>query len=80
MWKVYKLVNSALNECYAGATDGDPQACLREAADGEIEVIDYWDGEEHKITLEVLKAFDDQVAAIEFLGRAREQGKCLSSP
>jgi predicted GIY-YIG superfamily endonuclease len=80
MWKVYKLVNSALGECYAGATDGDPQARLREAADGEIEVIDYWDGDEHKITLEILKTFDDQVQAVAFLGRTLEQGKCASSP
>jgi hypothetical protein len=80
MWKAYKLVNSALNECYAGITDGDPHACLRQAADGEIELIDYWDGEEHKITLEVLKTFEDQPSAAAFLKRSIEQGKCLSSP
>ena len=79
MWKVYKLVNSALNECYAGVTNGDPQAFLREAADGEIEIVDYWDGEEHKITLEVLKTFDDEMQAVEFLGRALVESKCLSS-
>ena len=80
MWKGYKLVNSALNECYAGATDGDPQACLREAADGEIEIIDYWDGEEHRITLEILKTFGDRAEAVEFLGKALAQDKCLTSP
>jgi hypothetical protein len=80
MWKVFKLVNSALSECYAGATDGDPQARLREAADGEVEIIDYWDGEEHRITLEILKTFDDRASAAEFLKREIESGKCRSSP
>ena len=79
MWKVYKLVNSALDECYAGATDGDPQARLREAADGEIEVVDHWDGDDQRITLEVLKVCDDEVAAIEFLGSILSQDKCLSA-
>jgi hypothetical protein len=79
MWKVFKLVNSALSECYAGVTDGDPEAQHRAASDGEIEAIDYWDGEEHRITLEVLKAFDDEVQAVEFLGRTLDQGKCRSA-
>jgi hypothetical protein len=79
MWKVFKLVNSALSECYAGATDGDPEAQHRAACDGEIETIDYWDGEEHKITLEVLKTFDDELRAIEFLGRTLDEGKCRSA-
>ena len=79
MWKVFKLVNSALNECYAGVTNDDPEKIHREASDGEIEAIDYWDGEEHKITLEVLNSFEDELKAIEFLGQVREQGKCLSS-
>lgn len=79
MWKVFKLVNSALSECYAGVTDGDPEAQHRAASDGEIEAIDYWDGEEHKITLEVLNSFDDRAQADAFLAQALAQAKCKSN-
>jgi hypothetical protein len=79
VWKVFKLVNSALSECYAGVTDGDPEAQHRAASDGEIESIDYWDGEEHRITLEVLKSFDDQPQALAFLAQTIAQGKCRSA-
>ena len=60
-------------------TDGDPEARHRAASDGEIEVIDYWDGEEHRITLEVLKTFDDQAQALEFLRQTLDQNKCRSA-
>jgi hypothetical protein len=79
MWKVFKLVNSALSECYAGVTDGDPEARHREASDGEIESIDYWDGEEHRITLEVLKSFDEQGEANVFLAQTLASASCKSN-
>jgi hypothetical protein len=80
MWKVYKLTNSALSECFAGITQGEPQECLREAADGEIEIIDYWDGEEHRITLEVLKEVPSEASAAEFLAGIIAKDGCVKAP
>jgi hypothetical protein len=76
MWKVYKLVNISLSECFAGVTDGDPQAELRRAADGEIEAVDYWDGDEHRIELSVAGEFPGEMEAVEFLGDLVDKDKC----
>lgn len=80
MWKVFKLVNSALSECYVGVTQGDPQAGLREASDGEIEIIDYWDGEEHRIRLESVEEFLSAEAAEVRLQALSLQNGCKKSP
>lgn len=77
MWKVYKLVNVSLSECFVGVTEGDPHAGLKEAANGEVEVIDHWDAEEHRILLEVLKTFDSEMMAVEYLGDRAAKDGCL---
>ena len=79
MWKVYKLTNVSLNECFAGVTDGDPQDCLREVANGGVETVDHWDAEEHKITHEVLKEFPAEFEAVEFLGDVVAKDGCLKA-
>jgi hypothetical protein len=77
MWSVIKLVNSALSECYVEAAEGDPHDAFRNAANGGVEVIDHWDAEEHKITMQVLRTFPDQAAAESFARHAADEGGCL---
>ena len=79
MWKVYKLVNSALSECYVGVTDGDPQDNFREAANGGVEVIDHWDAEDHRIRMEILQTFPDEMSAVSYLGEIVDKDHCLKS-
>jgi hypothetical protein len=77
MWTVIKLSNSALGECYVEATEGDPHDAFRNAANGGVEAIDYWDAEDHKITMRILQTFPDGAAAAEFARRAAAEGGCV---
>jgi hypothetical protein len=80
VWTVLKLVNSALDECYVEATAGDPHDAFRNAANGGVEIIDHWDAEEHKITMQILQTFPDGAAAAAFARRAAGDGGCLIAP
>jgi hypothetical protein len=78
MWTVYKLNNFALSECYVGVTDGDPHDSFHEAANGGVELIDYWDAGDHKITMDILKACDTQAEAESLARQAIAKGHCLT--